>query len=111
MGDVAEVRRVQTVRNQLSRIDGSFAYFGMATKESQANVVEASRAFRAAIEEIEADPSVKGELEFVPFFVQGDMIENSLSQLRNTALWGGALAHRPRHQGAGREAGGRRGMA
>ena len=92
VGDVAEVRRVQTVRNQLSRIDGSFAYFGMATKESQANVVEASRAFRAAIEEIEADPSVKGELEFVPFFVQGDMIENSLSQLRNTALWGGALA-------------------
>ena len=35
---------------------------------------------------------MRGELDFVTFFVQGDLIENSLAQLRETALWGGLLA-------------------
>ncbi len=90
--DLGEVRRVTTVRDEVSRIDGSYASFGIASPESTANVVDTSRAFRAAIAEIEADPAVRGEISFVPYFVAGDLIENSLAQLRETAIWGGVLA-------------------
>ena len=92
VGDVAEVRRSKSVRDQITRVDGKYAYFGIAQKESQANVVEASRNFQAAIEALRADPEVAGKLDFVPFFVQGDMIQASLDQLIKTALQGGAFA-------------------
>jgi multidrug efflux pump subunit AcrB len=92
IADLGEVRRVKSVRNELSRIDGSYAYFGVARKDSESNVVETSHAFRAALEEIEADPRLAGEFRFLPFFVQGDLIEGSLDQLRETALWGGVLS-------------------
>ncbi len=90
--DVGEVRRVKSVRNSLARIDGSYSYTGMVTKESQVNVVEAGKNFRAAIEEIENDPRVAGEIEFIMFWMPGDMVEASLAQLQKTAAWGGALA-------------------
>ncbi len=90
--DLARIEKVKSVRDRIARINGEYAYYGMASKESTANAVEASKAFREAIEEIENDPVLKGEIKFVPFFVQGDLIENSLSQLKETALWGGALA-------------------
>ncbi|MEO0651908.1 MAG: efflux RND transporter permease subunit, partial [Planctomycetota bacterium] len=61
-------------------------------KESQANVVQASRDLLAAFEELEHDPRLAGEISFLPFFNQGTLIENSLNQLRSTAMWGGALA-------------------
>ncbi len=92
IGDVAEVIRAKSVRDQLSRIDGDYSYFGIARKESQANVVSTSRALVAAFEELERDPRLEGEISFLPFFVQGKLIENSLEQLRSTALWGGGLA-------------------
>ena len=92
IADVGEVARVQTVRDRLSRIDGQFAYFGSIGKESTANIVETSRAVKAVLEELEADPRLEGKLAFLPLFSQGDLIESSLAQLRSTALWGGLLA-------------------
>ncbi|HKX45303.1 MAG TPA: efflux RND transporter permease subunit, partial [Planctomycetota bacterium] len=92
LGDLGEVREVKSVRDQLSRIDGAYSYFGVAQKDSVGNVVEASRELRAAFEELERDPRLAGELTFLPFFVQGDLIESSLAQLQSTAYWGGALA-------------------
>ncbi|MDF1799095.1 MAG: efflux RND transporter permease subunit, partial [Planctomycetota bacterium] len=92
IGDIGEVRRSKSVRDQITRVDGNYAYFGIAQKESQANVVEASRNFKAAIEELRNDPAVAGKLDFVPFFVQGDMIQASLDQLIKTALQGGFFA-------------------
>ncbi|MHC4377454.1 MAG: efflux RND transporter permease subunit, partial [Planctomycetota bacterium] len=92
IGDVGSVIRAKSVRNQLNRIDGDYSYFGIVRKESQANVVATSRAMEVALRELAEDPRLNGEISFLEFFVQGRMIENSLVQLRSTAMWGGALA-------------------
>ncbi|MBC8451380.1 MAG: efflux RND transporter permease subunit [Planctomycetes bacterium] len=92
ISDVGRVTRSKSVRDRVTRVDGKYAYFGIAQKESSANVVEASRNFRAAIEELRNDPAVAGKLDFVPFFLQGDMIESSLNQLMTTAFQGGLFA-------------------
>jgi HAE1 family hydrophobic/amphiphilic exporter-1 len=92
LGDVGRVIRAKTVRDRLSRIDGQYAYFGQIGKESTANIVETSRRVHAALEELEQDPRLAGQLSFMVLFAQGDLIEASMDQLRSTALWGGALA-------------------
>ena len=96
LSDVGRVRRSKSVRDQISRVDGKFSYFGIAQKESQANVVTASNNFRTAMDdlaaEFEQDPMLGGQINFVPFFVQGDMIQSSLTQLKQTALGGGVFA-------------------
>jgi len=90
--DLGRVARVKEVQDQVSRIDGAYAYFGMATKDSQSNVVETSENFRAALKELEQDPNLAGQISFMLFFLQGDMIQSALQQLEATALQGGALA-------------------
>lgn len=90
--DLGRVARIKEVRDQVSRIDGGYAYYGMATKDSQSNVVETSDNFRAAIAALENDPALKGDLHFMVFFVQGDMIKSALAQLEDTAIEGGVLA-------------------
>ncbi len=90
--DVGRVARVKEVEDQISRIDGGNAYYGMATKDSQSNVVETSENFRDAMESLEQDPSLNGLISFLPFFMQGDMIESALAQLEKTAVEGGLLA-------------------
>jgi HAE1 family hydrophobic/amphiphilic exporter-1 len=92
IADLGEVRRVKSVRNRLSRIDGKYSYFGAVTKESGANVVETSRLLLKRIDELERSGELRGQLKFVVFFSQGEVIETSLSQLSNTALTGGLLA-------------------
>lgn len=92
IADIGTVVRAKSVRDRLSRIDGRFSYFGQIGKESTANVVETARRAEAALKELEADPQVAGQLKFLVLFSQGDFIEASLDQLRETALWGGALA-------------------
>lgn len=92
IGDVARVERVKSVRDSLSRIDGQYAYYGVARKDTQADVVESSRALAAAFKELEQDPRLGGQIRFLPFFMQGSMIEGSLTQLRSTAVTGGLLA-------------------
>ena len=92
LADVGRVIRAKTVRDRLSRIDGQYAYFGQIGKESTANIVETSRKVQAALDELESDPRVAGELSFMVLFSQGDLIEDAMAQLRSTALWGGALA-------------------
>jgi len=90
--DIGRVAKVKSVGNMMSLIDGEFAYYGMATKDSQSNVVVTSNNLRKAVEEIENDPAVGGAVAINLFFVQGDFIEGALSQLSETALWGGLLA-------------------
>ncbi|QDU85974.1 Toluene efflux pump membrane transporter TtgE [Planctomycetes bacterium Pla163] len=92
IADVGRVIRAKSVRDRLSRIDHKFSYFAIASKEAGANVVDASRGLLAAMEELKADPQLEGQFSFMPFFVQGQLVENSMAQLRNTAVWGGALA-------------------
>jgi len=90
--DIARVAKVKSVGNMLTLIDGEVAYYGMATKDSQSNVVETSQNLRKTVEAIESDPAVAGAVKVKLFFVQGDFIEGALDQLQETAIWGGALA-------------------
>jgi len=90
--DLGRVARVKEVRNQISRIDGGYAYFGMATKDAQSNVVEVSDRFGATMKELENDPALGGQVAFLPFFLQGEMIKSALAQLERTAIEGGLLA-------------------
>lgn len=92
LGDVARIEQAKSVRERLARINGSYAYFLVVYKESNANVVEVSRRLAAELRALERDPLLVGEFEFVDIFSQGDMIEGSIAQLRDTALWGGAFA-------------------
>jgi HAE1 family hydrophobic/amphiphilic exporter-1 len=90
--DVAKVVRVKTVRDQLTRIDGRDAYYGMIQKESTANMVEVSHSLRDLFEEFGTDPKLMGKIDVAVFFDQAKFIEVSLSQLSQTALWGGGLS-------------------
>jgi len=92
IADLGEVRRVKAVRNRLSRIDGDYAYYCAVMKESGANIVETSRRLRECVEELESSGALQGQLRCVVIFTQGDVIESSLKQLRDTALSGGLLA-------------------
>jgi HAE1 family hydrophobic/amphiphilic exporter-1 len=90
--DLGEVVKVKSVRDQLTRIDGSYAYFAIAFKDSQSNVVEVSRALKQRIVELGDAPELKGQLSFLPFGSQGEIIEASLDQLKDAAISGGWLA-------------------
>jgi len=90
--DLGRVARVKEARDQVSRIDGGYAYFGMATKDSQSNVVATSENLRTALRELEEDPNLAGQVAFLVFFLQGDMIQSALATLKETALEGGILA-------------------
>lgn len=90
--DVATVQMVKSVRQQLTRIDGSYSYFSVVEKDSRSNAVEASRNLRELLVELEKAPELEGHFRFVILFDQGVFIENSLSALTETALIGGLLA-------------------
>ncbi len=92
LGDVAEVTRAKSVRDQLTRIDGRDAYYGMVQKESTANMVEVAHSLRNLFDEFAEDPKLAGKIETNVFFDQARFIEVSLGQLRETALWGGGLS-------------------
>jgi len=90
--DVGSVQMVKSVRQQLSRIDGSYSYFAQVEKDSRSNAVDTSRRLRAMLVELEKAPELEGHFRFVTVFDQGEFIENSLSALTSTAIEGGLLA-------------------
>lgn len=92
ISDVGRVIDAKSVRNRLFRMDGTYAYFGEVQKEAQANVVEVCDRVQAALTELEADPRLAGGFKFLVFFNQGLFIENSIAQLRDSALEGGLLS-------------------
>ncbi len=92
ISDVGTVRRTQSVRDWLSRVDGRRAYYGMIQRESNANVVETSQRIADLLAELNSDPKLDGRVSVSTLFNQGEVIEASLSRLKSTALWGGALA-------------------
>ena len=90
--DIATVERVNSVRDQITRIDGGYAYYGMVQKEGNANVVEVGRALEAKMAAIQSDPRVAGKVSTTVFFNQADFIESSIERLEDTAIQGGGLA-------------------
>ncbi|MHC5063493.1 MAG: efflux RND transporter permease subunit [Planctomycetota bacterium] len=89
--DIAEVRMVPEVRDSVARFDGRYTYTGTVTATAEANPVEASNNFHAALEELKLDPRLEG-LDFRFLFDQGSMIEDSLQTLLSTSLQGAGLA-------------------
>lgn len=89
--DLAEVQMVPTVRNSIARFDQSYTYTGIVTATAEANPLEASRNFRAAIDELKNDPRLAG-LDVRFMFDQGTLIEGSLQTLLSTSIQGAGLA-------------------
>lgn len=92
IGDVGHVESVKSIRERLFRIDGRYGYFGEVQKDGQANAVETARRLRAAIEELEKDPILRGEFEFLVLFDQGEFIGTSMKTLTDTTIEGGVFA-------------------
>ncbi|MBL8858194.1 MAG: efflux RND transporter permease subunit [Planctomycetes bacterium] len=90
--DVGRVEDVKSVRERLFRIDGRYAYYGEVQKDGQANTVETARRLEVAIRELEKDPALGGQFEFLILFNQGAFIENSMHALTGTAWEGGSFA-------------------
>ena len=91
LSDIAEVNLRKTLNPDISRIEGQEGVAFGIYKESQANSVEVSRAVQAVFAELEKDSRMQG-VRFVTFFSQGDLIQDSIDNLLNTALWGGLFA-------------------
>ena len=92
LGDVARVVRAKNVRDQLSRINGSYAYWGFIRRSGQANVVATCERLEQAFDELRADARLSGDFDFLVVFDQGKFIGSSLDTLLGSALWGGGLA-------------------
>ncbi|HTF89860.1 MAG TPA: efflux RND transporter permease subunit [Planctomycetota bacterium] len=92
LSDIGRVIDAKSVRNRLFRMDQTYAYFGEVQKEAQANVVEVCHRVKAVLDELQADPRLKGEFKFLVFFNQGEFIEGSVAQLADSAYTGGLLS-------------------
>ncbi|MCC6783071.1 MAG: efflux RND transporter permease subunit [Planctomycetes bacterium] len=91
IGDVARVIDVPSVRDNVSKFEGDYTYTAVLRLAAGVNPVEASRNLRAATKEIERLPELAG-IGFTYLFDQGEMIEESLSNLLSSSLQGGLLA-------------------
>jgi HAE1 family hydrophobic/amphiphilic exporter-1 len=91
LSDIAEIQRRPNLNASIARIEGEDGVAFGIYKESNANTVDVSRAIEAAFRELEADSRCAG-MQFVTFFDQGEMIQGSIDNLLNTAMWGGLFA-------------------
>ena len=90
--DIAEVRYDVPERNWYQRVNRRPSIKLGIFKESLANTVELSHKLKDMLQnEISRSPALKdAEINFL--FVQGDLIEESINNLMDTALWGGLFA-------------------
>ncbi len=92
VGDIAEVRYDVPERNWHQRVNRQPSIKLGIYKESLANTVELSHQLKEILNnEISQLPQLKGA-EINLLFVQGDLIEDSINNLIDTALWGGLFA-------------------
>lgn len=92
IGNIAEVRYDVPERNWYQRVNRKPSIKLGIFKESLANTVELSHKLKDMIQnDISKLPALKGA-EINLLFVQGDLIEESIDNLIDTALWGGLFA-------------------
>ncbi len=91
ISDVGEVKTVQSVREDLARINGKFSLFTSISKNSGANAVDLCKRINAAFTELEGRQDLSG-FKFLKFFDQGEMIQGSLRHVGDSAMWGGVFA-------------------
>lgn len=91
LGDVAEVTYDFPERDFFFRQNGVNARQAQIYKESDANIVEVSRAVKATMEEISTQPGLEG-IQFRTWQDQSDGILEVLKLLTQAGAFGGALA-------------------
>jgi len=91
LSDIARVEIVPSLDQGWSRYNGNAVIVGTLYKRSGANTVETCRRVRESFDGLTGEKGIK-DLELIPFFDQGKMIENSLRTLYENALYGGLLA-------------------
>lgn len=91
LGDVAKVGLAKSGEETLYRIGGNEGYILAVYKESTHNTVATAEAIRTAMDRLLTTPDGK-RIEVEVFFDQGRIIEQSLDNLTETALWGGLFA-------------------
>lgn len=91
LSDIADVMVGAARSASINRINGREAAALAIHKESSANTVELAREVARAFEELEADPRTRGSRFFV-FFNQGELIQESIDNLVDSAITGGVLA-------------------
>jgi len=89
--DVAEILYGTLADADINRIDGQEGMFVAVSKESNANTVATANAVIEEMRALEADPRT-GSTRFFTFFDQGELIESSIDNLLETALYGGLFA-------------------
>ncbi len=92
IGDIADVVYDVPERNWYQRINGKPAFKLEISKESLANTVALSHKLRKIIENDISKLPVMKNAEIKILFAQGDLIEDSIRNLIDTALWGGLFA-------------------
>jgi len=90
--DIAEVKYDVPESRWTMKIDNANAITLEIYKESTANSVTLCRAVKEKIEtQLSKDPALSG-FEITPLFSQGELIEESVDNLKRTAIWGGLFA-------------------
>jgi HAE1 family hydrophobic/amphiphilic exporter-1 len=90
LSDIARVEAVRPEQEEIYRVNGEPGYILAIYKESSQNTVATAEAIRVALDRIAPQPN--SDIELNVFFDQGDVIEGSLANLTETALWGGLFA-------------------
>ncbi len=88
--EVAEVTIHPTERRRGSRLDGRPAVNVSVYGDASASVVDVSAEIRKTLDTLRADPLL-GDMEVVVFVDQGEIILNTLGDLRNTGIIGGII--------------------
>jgi HAE1 family hydrophobic/amphiphilic exporter-1 len=89
--DIADIVVGRPADLSIHRVNGVNAASIDVFKESGANTIEVCRRVQARIDQLAEDPALAG-FAVHRFFDQGDLIGESIDNLRNTALEGGLLA-------------------
>ncbi len=90
--DIAEIKKVRSLSNSISRVNGKIAIHGLMRKTSDANAVDTARRIRETFDKlVRTDPRLKG-LVPIWFFDQGRFIQESIDNLVGSAFMGGILA-------------------
>ena len=91
LDDVADVIHGRPLDTTIHRVNGFDAASMDIYKESGSNTLDVTRALARELDLLAADPALAG-FQFHRFFDQGDLIQESIDNLTNTAIQGGLLA-------------------
>ncbi len=89
--DIAQVILARPASTSIHRVNGLEAASLEVYKESGANTIAVAERLRAGLASLDDRPGLEG-YKFLRFFDQGDLIQDSVNNLKDTALQGGFLA-------------------